>query len=422
MPRGHFKELLTQLLFMFVACILACSNDSRPANGQTPSASNGSPSGAARMTLVAAKTKSLPPSGASPPKTKFRPYEVIDQQENGMVVSRLAVPEGWRTSSRVNWNLNDFYLPVHVSARTESPDGSSWVEFFPAEIFVWLDPMHDRAPIGRGGIGGIHDPNITLERALVRYVIAPNRENAKNLRILGSRPVNDLPKAFARAFQTGTPQGQGICMRVQYELNGTPVDEEFYAFMPKADVIPSGRMVEYHQPLLLAHSMGAKAGKLESVRPLLGFMATSIEPNPAWQQRFGQIKKMQGEYYQRVMAANYAEIRNAGEMSRANAARSDQFLRHIDASLAVSRAQQAPPQGFSPSSNDDFYKRADAFDQNIRGTEHLQDQYGQVTDQYTDYNYHWTDGFGRYVHTDDPNLDPNKYLNGNYQLMTPPPR
>ena len=32
---------------------------------------------------------------------------------------------------------------------------------------------------------------------------------------------------------------------------------------------------------------------------------------------------------------------------------------------------------------------------------------------------HWTDGFGRYVHTDDPNFDPNKYLNGNYQQMTP---
>jgi len=254
----------------------------------------------------------------------------------------------------------------------------------------------------------------------VRYVIAPNRASARNLHILGSRPVNDLPKAFSHVFTNGVPQGQGICMRVQYEMNGSPVDEEFYAFMPKMDVIPSGRMVEYHQQFLMAHSMGAKAGKLESVRPLLGFMTTSLEPNPAWQERVGEIKKMQGEYYQRIMAQNYAGIRAAGEFSRANAAQSDQFLQQIDANLAASRARQSRPAGFTSRSSEDFYKRADDFDQNIRGTEHLQDQNGQVTDQYSDYNYHWTDGNGRFVHTDDPNLDPNRYLNGNYQLMTPP--
>ncbi|MFZ3341714.1 MAG: hypothetical protein WA213_12580 [Terriglobales bacterium] len=335
-------------------------------------------------------------------------------------MSRFAVPKGWRTTSRVNWNYNDFYLPVHIAARSESPDGSSWVEFFPAEFFVWLDPAHDRAPIGRGGMGGIHHPNITLAEALARYVIGPNRANTKNLRIVGTRPVNDLPSAFSHAFPNGAPQGQGICMRVQYEMNGSPMVEEFYAFMPRVEAIPSGRMTEYHQLFLLVHSVGATAGRLESVRPLLGFMATSIESNPAWQERFGQIKKMQGEYYNRIMAQNYAGIRAAGERSRSSAAQSDQFLRQIDANLAASRAQQSQPAGFSSSSNDDFYKRADAFDQNIRGTEHMQDQNGQVTDQYTDYNYHWTDGNGTFVHTNDPNYDPNKYLNGNYQQMAPP--
>ena len=234
--------------------------------------------------------------------------------------------------------------------------------------------------------------------------------------------MKDLPKAFTRVFPKGTPRGEGICMRVQYEINGSPVDEEFYGFMPPIDRIPSGNMVEYHEQLLLVHSMGAKAGKIESLRPLLGFVATSIEPNPAWQQRFAEVKKMQINYYNRQMAANYGGIRAAGERSRAISAQNDQFLRQIDAGLAANRAQQAQPSGFSSSSNEEFYKRADDFDQNIRGTEHLQDQYGQVSDQYTDYNYHWTDGFGRYVHTDDPNFDPNKYLTGDYQLMTPPPR
>ncbi len=357
-------------------------------------------------------------------KTKFVPYEVVDQKQGGMVVSRLAVPDGWKSSSRVVWNYNDFYLPVYVSARTEAPDGGSWIEFFPAEFFIWLDAAHDRAPLGRGGIGGIHDPNITLQRAMARYVIGPNRANVKNLKIVGSRAVNDLPKAFPKLFAGSQVQGEGICMRVSYELNGSPVDEEFYGFMSALETInapspnPRMSMVEYHRRLFLAHSMGAKVGKLEAVRPLLGFVATSIEPNPEWQKRVGEVRKMQGQYYQQAMAKNYAGIQAAGERSRQLTAQSDQFLRQIDASLAQNRASAASS-GFSASSNDDFYKRADDFDQNIRGTEHMQDQYGQVTDQYTDYNYHWTDGFGRYVRTDDPNFDPNKYLNGNYQQMTP---
>jgi hypothetical protein len=45
---------------------------------------------------------------------------------------------------------------------------------------------------------------------------------------------------------------------------------------------------------------GAKSGKLESVRPLLRFVATSLENNPGRQKPFGEIKKMQGDYYARV--------------------------------------------------------------------------------------------------------------------------
>ena len=45
----------------------------------------------------------------------------------------------------------------------------------------------------------------------------------------------------------------------------------------------------------------------------------------------------------------------------------------------------------------------------------MQDQNGVVSDHYTDYNYHWTDGSGNFVHTNDQTIDPNKYLNGNYQ-------
>lgn len=373
---------------------------------------------AAGIACVAQSKK--PASAPSSPKVKFHPYEVIDTQQGGLVVSRLAVPEGWKSTSRVVWNYNDFYVPVRVSARTESPDGSEWIEFFPADLFVWLDPAHDHPPYGHVGIGGIHYPNVTLPVAMVKFVIGPNRAGMKNLRVLGYRPVKDLPKAFSKLFTQGAPEGEGICMRVSYEINGAPVDEEFYGFMTSIQRLssPNGRIGEFHRTMLLVHSMGAKSGKLESVRPVLGFVATSIDPNPGWQQRVAEVKKMQGQYYQQAMARNYAGIQAAGERSRQLTAQSNQFMANIDANLAVqNRAQQKS--SYTSSDNEDFYKRADDFDQNIRGTEHMQDQYGQVSDQYNDYNYHWTDGYGTYVHTNDPNFDPNRYLNGSFEQMTP---
>ncbi len=34
-------------------------------------------------------------------------------------------------------------------ARAEAPDGSAWVEYFPIEIFYWLEPRNPN--VGAGG-------------------------------------------------------------------------------------------------------------------------------------------------------------------------------------------------------------------------------------------------------------------------------
>jgi hypothetical protein len=116
--------------------------------------------------------------------------------------------------------------------------------------------------------------------------------------------------------------------------------------------------------------MGAKSGKLESIRPLLGFIATSIEFNPAWMTRLGEAKQMQMDRYNQAMAQTYANIKAAGDRSRAISAQNDDFIRRMDATRAAqNRTQQnAPNSSFSADSNEEFYKRTDAFDQCLRGT------------------------------------------------------
>jgi hypothetical protein len=273
----------------------------------------------------------------------------------------------------------------------------------------------------RDGSGAIHQPNISLPQAMARYVIARNRVNVSNLRILGYRPVNNLSKAFTHSFSGGMPQGKGICMRVQYELNGSPVDEEFYGLMPPKDAIPAPpAAIECHSYLYIAHSIGAKSGKLDSLRPLLGTIATSYEVIPGWQQEFNRIHQMISDKASQQLAQGWANIELAKQISAQAHASNEAFLQRIDASLAQGQAQRnAARSASNAGSGEEVNRGNDGFDQYVRGTEHMEDQYGAVSDQYTDYNYHWTDGFGRYAHSNDHNYDPNKDLNGNYQQMTP---
>jgi len=88
---------------------------------------------------------------------------------------------------------------------------------------------------------------------------AQSHSRARNLRITGSRPVKNLPQAFPHAFDKA-PQGESICMRAHYKLDGSPVDEECYGFMTTLQTIPSSNLrfqiSEYPRMLLMVHSMG----------------------------------------------------------------------------------------------------------------------------------------------------------------------
>ena len=53
-------------------------------------------------------------------------------------------------------------VPVRTAARIESPDGSAWVEFFPMEVFYWLEPERFRSqtPVGSRSLGMIYLPGV----------------------------------------------------------------------------------------------------------------------------------------------------------------------------------------------------------------------------------------------------------------------
>ncbi len=351
---------------------------------------------------------------AAAAKTKFRVQEVADKTQGGLVGLRYAVPQDWKADGRFDWNYSDLYTPLRVSTRAEAPDGSAWVETYPAELFYWLDPRWDGPnPTAPGKIGGIHHRDIRLMEAMQRYILTRYRGKEKNLQILGARPVTNLPQALG---QPATP-GNGVCIRIRYESGADTIDEEFYGFMTDKLTIPyngpQGTTYEYHRSLSLLHSIGAKNNGLESMRPVLGLIASSFQVDKVWLQRYQAVTKQLSDAYQQALARGYAQIAAAGQLSRAISANNDAMIAAMD-------QQRAQTNAASARADDRAYKAVDNFDGYIRGTEKVEDSYGQVSEQPSQYNYHWADGFGNFAHSDDPDFDPNRYVSGApFQRTTP---
>src|SRR3982751_720585 len=92
---------------------------------------------------VTACSKTADSVGSTPAKTKFRIQEVVDKEHGGLTAVRFSAPEDWKANGLLEWHYNDLYTPVRFSSRAESPDGSAWIETYPAELFYWMDPRWD---------------------------------------------------------------------------------------------------------------------------------------------------------------------------------------------------------------------------------------------------------------------------------------
>lgn len=199
---------------------------------------------------------------------QFRAHPIIDQQHGGLVVATITVPQNWRVTSRVEWQYGDVSHPVRATGRAEAPDGSAWVEYFPIEVFYWLEPVRSPVPVGTRNLGMIHAPNIRLQDAMQHFVVAPYRGRMQNLQVVGTRPVRGL----AEAFHLPPAPGEAMAVRLRYIVGGHTADEDVFAMLGSGNRIPytgpQGTWYESHRPLTFAHAVGATDGKLESLYPL----------------------------------------------------------------------------------------------------------------------------------------------------------
>lgn len=336
-------------------------------------------------------------------KTTFHAWPVVDRQQGGLAIGTLAVPDGWTAVSDVRWNYTDSSWPFQWSAKIAAPDGSAWLEAFPAECFYWLEPADRSTRVGAKSLGMIHRPGIGAKDAMT-WLIARHRGGARNFHVVGFRPIPNLAVALGKpAFP-----GNSVAARVRYEKDGHPVDEEFFLVLGANRIPyhgPQGTSYENHRVLAYAHSMGARDGRLDALHPLLGFVVSSFRPDPVWEQRRAQVQGRLNEQFNRNLAAGYSRIAAAGALSRQISANNDRMIASMDAQRA--------------SRNAAMDRVNDNFSQYIRGTERMQDPYWGTSEHAYTEKYHWTDGQGNYQHSNDAGFNPNVGGTGSWQLMQP---
>jgi len=354
---------------------------------------------------------------------KFVKRALIDQQQGGMVAGWMFAPEKWKFDSRIEWHYDWFDNPVAVSCSVENPANAEAYYCFPQVVLEWIDvpaqlqryvkqPPQPGTPTGGGAINLQPRPPLDTLALFVKRT----RGNEPNAHPIGKKNLPDLAKALG---VTDLPNQQGVGIKVGYDLSGKPVEEAFFAVYYLNSGHGPGQAAALTQTnwgLAKLRSFRAPAGGLDKRLAVFAAIEKSFQPNPDWVRRVQAIKSMLREQVAQKIKQGYAQIEAAHQVMQqvmANEAAFDKQVAQFDASL------RASPGGGGAGGPGSGGGRSvwDKFDDNIRGVDTVDDPFWGQSQHSNLEKYHWTDGYGNYVNTNDPSYNPSADNPGNWTLM-----
>ena len=144
--------------------------------------------------------------------------------------------------------------------------------------------------------------------------------------------------------------------------------------------------------------------------PIFAALARSVRPNSEWGKRRDVIVAKLEQAFNQQIEAGYDQIAAAKRMPDQVMANQAAFDKTIDQQMLANRESGgiSPPAGRS---------NADRADNNIRGADTTEDPMYDTSQHSFTEQYHWTDGYGNYRNSNDPNYDPSQNESGNWQLL-----
>lgn len=366
---------------------------------------------ASAQTAPDSKSKQQVPTVLGEPFTKRL---VVDQEQGGIPVCAFMAPATWKEKSQVKWTYSNMSNPVTAAVNIENPSNEEACFLYPAALFFCLRPDGGRNRPGQSYGGLIYTRSVGEPAPTLLAIVQRLRTGMDNFKVIGSRDMPDLPKSL----HTPSSQNQkGVGVKVTYEFNGKPIEEEFYGVFDFIKIPydgPQGRTWQINWGITGLHSFRAAAGTLEKRLPIFTATMKSFKPNPAWQERVKAVNAYLGEEFNRQLKAGYDNIAAAGRLSKQISANNDAMLARIDKQLAASQAARRPA-----GTETEPRTSTDKFDDYVRGVETVDDPYWGTTQRSFTEQYHWTDGYGSYKDSNDPTYDPNQHERTAWQLMQP---
>lgn len=365
---AYIRDMRTPALRVLLLCMLA-------ACGQSPSVDQPTDK---QQAVNTANAKVM----------KFVKHEVVDNQGTRLVATTYLLPEGWTAQDQLYWEYNDATVPIRYKGVFRSPDGSMGIQSYPDVRATWYT-----GPSGTGGypapqgiIAGLKDL-VKVERKGINYQIVNEKL------IANSQPQH----TNQQGSQTVSTSQSGV-IKIEYQENGQPYEEEFYGTLDVGDMrTPSvmGEMRTIFWGASNLYSCKAVKGKLEDCRTIALTAKSSAKISLPFFNKLAQVTQMlSNQVYQRIY--------QAGQISRIISQTNDQMIANIDASYR--QAQQA---------NDRVY---DQFSDYMRGVDRYSDGSSQIQLP-SGYTNAWVNDRGEYILSNTQGYDPNSALNGNWKAL-----
>jgi hypothetical protein len=202
-----------------------------------------------------------------------------------------------------------------------------------------------------------------------------------------------LPPDVAGAGNQGAIRTDAARARLEYDLNGQAV-EEWLTTVMIVRIIPAGRGNGYDGHDVMVLSLRAPKGKLDGNDKLFKLIASTIHPEPQWNQ---MVHSMIGQLYQ----TQQQERAKQSQMMIA-------FTQHVaDVTNGVTaNSMRGSNQAVAGES------------QIIRSVQTFRNPATGATFELSNlYDHAWLNGTNQYVMSDDPSFNPNRDLDGSWTSL-----
>jgi len=359
--------------------------------------------------LLAQDTPAQAPQSDNP---HMQIYYVMDPQAQ-MPVFGIRGPVGWTLDSAVQWNLNHNVVPCIIDSSLTDPEQKRRLQFFPELVCYWLTGDAALNNPGAMNMGSLNVAPMDPKTALVEAVTKIYQADIPGLSITGVREVPGLPAALNET----SPNATGVGLRAEFDWEGTRMEEEIYAIHMISSATMRGEAGVTTQTtwgLTRVHGFIAPVGKVNENRSMFTYMVRSATPNPAWVQLHANVMQQLDTKFRQGLIDNRRAREAIMAQSRALAAENEAFraniMRRHRAAMDTTAHKSfiAGIHSGGSSSSSSGMSSHDKLIDSIHEVETFHDSStvtGRSQHGYAD--QHWSDGWGNYIHSNNPNANPN---------------